>query len=211
VPVRGVLAAGALLGGCWNDDQPAKANGVMAEEVRARPQISYPREWSAVDRATPDLEGRYGPHDWGLCRGIKPCAATTYAPVDLDEPRPSLTVLVTAKKVWRTTPDTIRWRAQWRWVDPLLGACLGDALDLDLDSPTVSRRLIEHEDGFWWTFALEGTGPCDIRGGIELAAQQDTGRATRLTAGGHVWGTPAAVGFATDVLHQTYGGPIGPK
>lgn len=125
--------------------------------------------------------------------------------MSLDEPRPTRTVLVTADKVWQTRPEKQRWVARWTWVDPLLAACLGGALSLDLEAGRVQRTLVEHADGFWWTFSLDGVGPCDLRGGIELHAAQDTGRSTDLTAGGKKWGSPAAVGFATDVLHHEYG------
>ena len=171
---------------------------------------SLPRDWTQIDRATPKLSGRFGPHDWTRCKGTYPCEALTWAPVDPTEPRPTLTILITAQKVWQTRPNAERWRKRWNWVDPLLSACLGDGLSLHLDSLRINRTLVEHQDGFWWTFDFDGAGPCDLRGGIELKAAADEGRATRLTAGGHRWGSPAAVGFATDVLSQTYDPPTDP-
>ena len=94
-------------------------------------------------------------------------------------------------------------------MDPLLAACIGDGLSFHLDTPRMDRSLVEHDDGFWWTYVFDGTGPCDLRGGLELKASADKGRRTDLTAGGHPWGSPAAHGFATDILTQTYGGAVG--
>ena len=208
---RTLLGLLAVLGACSDESAaPSGAAGPTADDL-PRAQVTYPREWTAVDRAAPELEGRFGPHDWTLCRGQEPCTAITWSPVEYAGTRPTLTTLVTSRRIWRTTPTRERWRRKWRWVDPLLGACLGDALSLHLDATGVTRKLIEHDDGFWWTYSFEGVGPCDIHGGIELSVTEEAGRSTQLTAGGNPWGSPAAVGFATDVLHQTYGGPLGPQ
>ncbi|HCH65207.1 MAG: hypothetical protein CL927_18895 [Deltaproteobacteria bacterium] len=89
-------------------------------------------------------------------------------------------------------------------MDPVLSACLGDGLSLHLDSPGVDKTLVEHSDGFWWTFAFDEAGPCELNGGLELRASADKGRSTALTAGRYPWGSPAAQGFATDRLTQAY-------
>jgi hypothetical protein len=210
-PSRFPLLVSLLLTACGGTSSAPEVQSPAASGEDIGTSVDYPREWTAIDRASPDLQGRYGPHDWTPCRGQEPCVAITFSPIEYDGDRPTMTLLITFKRVWRTRPAEERWRRKWRWVDPLLGACLGGALSLDQETAGVTRRLVEQEDGFWWTYTLDSVGPCDIRGGIELAATEEAGRSTRLTAGSHPWGTPAAVGFATDVLHQTYGGPIGPR
>jgi hypothetical protein len=204
-PLKLRLLAFLWMAACGGESAtgPEESSGKSSEGGGA--SVRLPREWTPVDRATPELAGRFGPHDWRLCRGKRPCEATTWSPLDYSGERPRITVLVTEGKAWQTDGEPQRWRARWTWVDPLLAACLGDGLSLYLDSPRIDRTLVEHEDGFWWTFSLDGAGPCDLRGGIELSATADKGRSTRLVAGGQPWGSPGARGFASDVLRETYG------
>lgn len=200
-----------MLATACGDDETVhqdKAAGVSA--VEAASDVRLPREWTPIDRATPDMPGQHGPHDWRGCKGNAPCSATTWSPVEVapsEGLRPTLTLMRVGDKAWRTDAAKKRWRTRWTWIDPLLSACLGSALQGDVPGARVDRRLIEHDDGFWWTYDLTGVGPCDLRGGIELAANQDTGRLTRLTASGHKWGTPAATGWATDILEAEQGAP----
>lgn len=199
-----LVLAGSL--GCETTAPPAPTTENATPQGAVEPRRDdLPRLWTQVDRATPKLEGRYGPQEWSSCEGEYPCEALTWSPIDLTEPRPTLTVLVTANGVWQTAPKTRKWRNQWSWVDPILSACLGDGLSLHLASPRITRTLVEHDDGFWWTFALDEAGPCELSGGLELKAAANKGRSTNLTARGHRWGSPAAQGFATDMLTQTYG------
>ena len=180
-----------------------------ALEVEAESELPLPREWTTVSRATPEMPDRFGPHDWRGCTPDRSCYSTTWSPIKVaasEGLRPTLTVLRIGKKSWRTDTSKKRWRTRWTWIDPVLSACLGSALDGSVTGAGVDRRLVQHKDGFWWTYDLSGVGPCDLRGGIELAATQDTGRLTQLTASGHKWGSPEAAGWAADALANERGG-----
>jgi len=201
------VLAGAV--GCGGDEPAHPPNEAGAGAAEAHEDVALPREWTLIDRATPELAGRFGPYDWRGCKSGSPCSATTWSPLQAapsEELRPALTLIRVGNKMWHVDLEKRQWRARWTWLDPLLSACLGSALQGDVPGASVDKRLVEHEDGFWWTYDLAGVGPCDLRGGIELAATQDTGRLTQLTASGHKWGSPAAIGWSTDVLEAEHGG-----
>jgi hypothetical protein len=194
---------------CQEDVEPPPQRVEALSEIEPAGEISLPREWTPISRATPDMPGQFGPHDWQGCSAERRCTATTWSPIKVapsEGIRPTLTLLRVGKKSWRTDAGKQRWRTRWSWIDPVLSACLGSSLDGSVAGAGVDRRLVEHDDGFWWTHDLDGVGPCDLRGGLELAATQDTGRLTKLTASGHTWGSPAAAGWAVDALAAEQGG-----
>ncbi len=195
------MLAGAMSCG---GEPPAPEPSTADTRVEKTPaDRTLPREWTTVDRATPDHAGRFGPYDWRSCTVERSCSATTWSPLrasSSESVRPTLTLHRVGKKMWRLDAERQRWRTRWTWIDPLLAACLGSSIQGDVPGASVDKRLYEHGDGFWWTYDLAGVGPCDLRGGLELAATMDTGRLTQLTASGHKWGSPAAIGWSTDVL-----------